>query len=134
MQGVAGETNACYIASIYNQLSSNGTQVFVNSNGKLGTTPSSRRFKDDIKPMDEASDAILALKPVTFHYKEDQKPSPSLGSWLKTWKRSTAIWSFATRKVKPNSVRYEAINAILLNEFLKEHKKFRIGSRAEQKA
>jgi hypothetical protein len=62
----ANESNSCYIGNIWAQTSSNGAAVFVNSSGKLGTTTSSRRFKEDIKPMERASEALLALKPVTF--------------------------------------------------------------------
>jgi hypothetical protein len=129
MQGVAGESNACYIASIYNQLSSNGTQVFVNSNGKLGTTPSSRRFKDNIKPMAEASDVILALKPVTFHYKKDPNAIPQFGLVAEDVEAVNPDLVVRDNEGQANSVRYEAINAMLLNEFLKAHRKL-----AEQEA
>ena len=122
VEGVAGESNACYIGSIFNQLSSGGTQVFVNTNGKLGTTPSSRRFKDDIKPMDDASDAILALKPVTFHYKQDPKAIPQFGLVAEDVEVVNPDLVIRDRDGKANSVRYEAVNAMLLNEFLKEHK------------
>ena len=75
MEGVAGESNACYIASIFNQTSTGGTQVFINASGKVGTITSSRRFKEEIKPMDEASQLILALRPVTFPYKSEIDPA-----------------------------------------------------------
>src|SRR4029077_3078033 len=71
MNGVGGESNTCYIGSIFGQTASGGTAVFINSNGQLGTATSSRRFKDDIKPMDKASEALLALEPVTFRYKKE---------------------------------------------------------------
>jgi hypothetical protein len=67
MFGVAGENSACYIASIFGQISASGVPVIINSNNKLGTNPSSKRFKEGIKPMDKASESLLALKPVTFH-------------------------------------------------------------------
>ena len=70
MLGVAGESNACYIASIFGQTSASGAAVSINSSGKLGTITSSRRFKDDIKPMDKASEAVFALNPVAFRYKK----------------------------------------------------------------
>ncbi len=71
--GAAGAdvSHSCYIGNIFNQSSPSGLAVFVNSDGKLGTIMSSRRFKEDIKPMDKASEAILALQPVTFRYKKD---------------------------------------------------------------
>jgi Chaperone of endosialidase len=121
MNGVASESNACYIASIYNQLSSNGTQVFVNSNGKLGTTPSSRRFKDNIRPMAEASDVILALKPVTFNYKKDPAGIPQFGLVAEDVEAVNPDLVVRDNEGQANSVRYDAINAMLLNEFLKEH-------------
>ena len=77
MAGVNGENNSCYISSIFGQTSSGGTPVFINSEGKLGTTTSSRRFKEDIKPMDNASEALFALKPVTFRYKKEIDPQGS---------------------------------------------------------
>ena len=74
MTGVAGESNACYIKSIFMQTSAGGIPVFIDSNNKLGTTTSSKRFKEDIKPMGNASEAILALRPVSFRYKKEIDP------------------------------------------------------------
>ena len=70
---VAGEnvSDSCYIGNIFGVTSSGGTAVFVNSNGKLGTATSSRRFKEEIRPMERASEALFALKPVTFRYKKE---------------------------------------------------------------
>ena len=75
MTGVAGESNACYIASIFGQTSANGIPVLINSDNKLGTTTSSKRFKQDIKPIDTASEALFAVKPVTFRYKKEIDPT-----------------------------------------------------------
>ena len=74
-------SNACYIGSIFDQTSASGIPVVINSNNKLGTVTSSKRFKEDIKPMGKASESILALKPVTFRYKEeiDALGSPQFG-------------------------------------------------------
>jgi hypothetical protein len=72
--GVAGESNACYIKSIFGATSANGIQVLVNSSNKLGTTTSSRRFKQAIKLMDRDSEALFALNPVTFRYKDEIDP------------------------------------------------------------
>ena len=69
--GVAGESNACYIKSIFGQTSANGIPVLVNSDNKLGTMTSSARFKDQIKPMDKASEALFGFKPVAFRYKKE---------------------------------------------------------------
>jgi len=126
MSGVAGESNACYIASIFGQTSVNGIPVLINSDNKLGTTTSSRRFKDDIKSMDKASEAILALKPVTFHYKKEIDPSGISQFGLVAEEVEKVNPDLVVRDAdgKPYSVRYEAVNAMLLNEFLKEHKAF----------
>jgi 2,3-bisphosphoglycerate-independent phosphoglycerate mutase len=125
MQGIAGENQACYIASIFGQVSSGGTAVFINSAGKLGTATSSRRFKDDIKPMDKASDMILALKPVTFRYKKeiDPKGVQQFGLVAEEVEAVNPDLVVRDKEGKVNTVRYDAVNAMLLNEFLKEHRK-----------
>jgi hypothetical protein len=124
--GASGEnvSNSCYIGSIFSQLSSGGTGVFINSAGKLGTTTSSRRFKDDIKPMDKASEVILALKPVIFHYKKDIDPqgAPQFGLVAEDVENVNPDLVVRDGDGKVNTVRYEAVNAMLLNEFLKEHR------------
>ena len=81
MQGSAGESNTCYIKSIFGQTATGGSAVFIDANSKLGTLTSSKRFKEEIKPMDKASDALFALKPVSFRYKKDIDPAgtPQLG-------------------------------------------------------
>jgi len=102
-----------------------GTQVVVNANGKLGVTTSSARFKDDIKPMDKASEAILALKPVTFHYKSDNTNTPQFGLIAEEVAKVNADLVVRDNKGQIYTVRYDAVNAMLLNEFLKEHRKVR---------
>ncbi len=123
--GVDGENDSCYIGSIFGRTSSGGVAVFVNSDGKLGTTTSSRRFKKDIKPMDKASEALLALKPVTFRYKKEIDPQgiPQFGLVAEEVEKVNPKLVVRDREGKVNTVRYEAVNAMLLNEFLKEHKK-----------
>jgi hypothetical protein len=125
MAGVNGENNSCYISSIFGQTSSGGTPVFINSEGKLGTTTSSRRFKEDIKPMDNASEALFALKPVTFRYKKeiDRNALPQFGLIAEDVADVNPQLVVRDKEGKVNTVRYEQINAMLLNEFLKEHKK-----------
>jgi len=117
---------ATYIAGISGATASGGAAVFVAADGKLGTLTSSARFKDEIKPMDEASAAILALKPVTFRYKKevDPKSVPQFGLVAEDVEKVNPDLVVRDEKGKPYSVRYEAINAMLLNEFLKEHKAF----------
>ena len=122
----ADVSNSCFIGNI-NGVNEGGTisAVYINSNGQLGTQapPSSRRFKKGIKPMDQASEAILALRPVTFHYKSDNTATPQFG-----------LIAEEVAAVNPNlvvrdadgeiyTVRYDQVNAMLLNEFLKEHRK-----------
>src|SRR5262249_46236763 len=92
-------------------------------NGKVGTLPSSRRFKDDIQLMDKTSEAILALKPVTFHYKSDKKCSLRFGLIAEEVAEVDPNLVALDKEGKPFSVRYEQVNAMLLNEFLKEHRK-----------
>jgi Chaperone of endosialidase len=123
--GVAGESNACYIASIFGQTSPNGVAVFINSNNKLGTATSSERFKDNIKPMDKASEALFALKPVTFRYKKDIDPLgiPQLGLVAEDVEKVNPDLVVRDKEKRPYSVRYDQVNAMLLNEFLKEHRK-----------
>jgi hypothetical protein len=125
MSGVAGENNSCYIASIFGQLIDPATAlvVGVDGNGKLGTAASSRRFKHDIKPMDKSSEAILALKPVTFHYKSDAKGTPQFGLIAEEVAAVNPNLVVCDKNGELLSVRYEAVNAMLLNEFLKEHRK-----------
>ena len=124
MLGVAGESNACYIASIFGQTSPSGAAVSVNSSGKLGTMTSSRRFKDDIKPMDKASEALFALNPVTFRYKKDLDPQkiPQFGLVAEDVEKINPDLVVRDAEGKPYTVRYDAVNAMLLNEFLKEHR------------
>ena len=113
------------IAGIYEVTAADGIPVVVNSNGRLGTCPSSGRFKDGIKAMDGASEAILALKPVTFRYKHELDPAgtPQFGLVAEDVEKVNPDLVARDEQGKPYSVRYEAVNAMLLNEFLKEHKK-----------
>jgi hypothetical protein len=125
--GAAGADvdNGCYIGNIFNQSSPSGTAVFVNSAGKLGTTVSSGRFKDDIKPMAKTSEAILALKPVTFRYKKEFDPTgiAQFGLVAEDVEKVNPDLVVRDKEGKPYSVRYDQINAMLLSEFLKEHRK-----------
>jgi Chaperone of endosialidase len=138
--GVAGESNtiriganlddtpgasACHIGGIYNQLVDPATasSMAIDATGKLGTALSSRRFKHDIKPMDKASEAILALKPVTFHYESDAKNTPCFGLIAEEVAGVNPDLVVRNEKGEIWTVRYDQINAMLLNEFLKEHKK-----------
>jgi Chaperone of endosialidase len=125
MVGVAGESDSCYIRSIFARPVEpvSGVFVVVDSNGKLGTLLSSRRFKHDIKPMDKASEAILALKPVTFHYKSDAKGTPQFGLIAEDVQAVNPNLVVRDKNGELLTVRYEQVNAMLLNEFLKEHKK-----------
>ena len=132
-RGVAGESNAIrvgtqgthtstFIAGISGETVT-GSAVFISSLGRLGTAPSSQRFKDDIKPMDRASEAILALKPVTFHYKKELDPKATKQFGLVAEEVEKINPNLVVRDTEGNAytVRYDAVNAMLLNEFLKEH-------------
>jgi uncharacterized coiled-coil protein SlyX len=114
---------AAYIAGINGTTASGGNAVYVNSDGQLGTLTSSARFKDEIKPMDQSSEAILALKPVTFRYKHeiDPKGIPQFGLVAEEVEKVNPDLVVHDAEGKVYSVRYEAVNAMLLNEFLKEH-------------
>ena len=124
--GAAGHDvdNSCYIGNIWNQASPSGTTVFVDQDGKLGTTLSSRRFKDDIKPMAKTSEAILALQPVTFRYKKQFDPTgiAQFGLVAEDVEKVNPDLVVRDKEGKPYSVRYDQVNAMLLNEFLKEHR------------
>ena len=134
--GVAGESNTIrigtvgthantFIAGISGVTVAGGVGVIINSSGHLGTVVSSERFKDEIKPMDKASEAILALKPVTFRYKHDLDPEgiPQFGLVAEQVEQVNPALVARDAQGKVYTVRYEAVNAMLLNEFLKEHGK-----------
>jgi hypothetical protein len=101
-----------------------GSPVNIDSNGQLGVAPSSERFKDGIKPMDKASEALLSLRPVTFHYKKtiDPKGAPQFGLVAEDVEKVNPDLVVRDAEGKAFTVRYEAVNAMLLNEFLKEHR------------
>jgi hypothetical protein len=122
--GVAGESNTTRIRNIYPSVAS-GRAVYVNSDNKIGTLVSSRRFKDEIKPMDKASETILALNPVTFRYKKEIEPNGAIMFGLIAEEVEKVEPDLVTRndKGEAEAVRYEAVNAMLLNEFIKEHRK-----------
>jgi len=122
--GVAGESNTTRIGNVYSSVASSRA-VYVNSDNKIGTLASSRRFKDEIKPMDKASETILALKPVTFRYKKEIEPDGVIMFGLIAEEVEKVDPYLVTRndKGKAETVRYDAVNAMLLNEFLKEHRK-----------
>jgi hypothetical protein len=117
-----GTQTATYIAGIHGATATNGLAVFVDMDGKLGTMTSSARFKEDISPMDKASESILALKPVTFHYKNDAMETPQFGLVAEEVAKVNPGLVVLDRDGHPYTVRYEQVNAMLLNEFLKEHR------------
>jgi hypothetical protein len=121
--GTGGTHNATFIAGISGSPIA-GAAVVVNGNGRLGVATSSARFKDEIKPMDQASEAILVLKPVSFHYKKeiDREGMPQFGLVAEEVEKVNPALVTRDADGKPFTVRYEAVNAMLLNEFLKEHK------------
>jgi len=121
--GATAVNDTTWIRNIYDSVAS-GRAVYVNSDHKLGTLSSSRRYKEEIKPMDKASEAILALKPVAFRYKKEIDPARLLSFGLIAEEVAKINPDLITcdDKGNPQTVRYDAVNAMLLNEFLKEHK------------
>jgi hypothetical protein len=133
-EGVADDSNTIrigtnqrgtFIAGIRGATTANANAipVLIDSAGQLGTLSSSRRFKKEIEPMDKASEAILALKPVTFHYKSDNTGMPQFGLIAEEVARVNPDLVVRDKNGEIYTVRYDAVNAMLLNEFLKEHKK-----------
>src|SRR5437660_10867173 len=102
-----------------------GVGVIIDSNGHLGTVVSSERFKDSSKPMNKASEVSLALKPVTFHYKKELDPEgiPQFGLVAEEVEKVNPDLVARDDQGKVYTVRYEAVNAMLLNEFLKERRR-----------
>jgi len=124
--GVAGAnvSNSCFLGGVFGQTSSGGAAVFINSSGKLGTSTSSRRFKEEIKPMERTSEALFALKPVTFRYMKQIDPAGThqFGLVAEEVEKVNSDLVVRDQEGKPYTVRYDAVNAMLLNEFLKEHR------------
>ena len=116
-------SNSCYIGQIFGATISNGTAVVINASGKLGTNTSSRRFKEEIRPMGKTSEALFALKPVAFRYKKkiDPEHKAQFGLVAEDVENVNPDLIVRDNDGKPYSVRYDQVNAMLLNEFLKEH-------------
>jgi uncharacterized coiled-coil protein SlyX len=131
------EDNSCFISNIFGApVGGDAVPVSVDSTGKLGTFTSSRRYKKDIKAIDKASEAILSLKPVTFHYKSDKTNTAQFGLIAEEVAEADPDLVVCDKDGQLLTVRYDAVNAMLLNEFLKEHKAFLEEQRkvAEQQA
>jgi len=118
-------SNSTWIGNVYGVTTQNGTTapVVVSADGQLGTVASSERFKKDIATMEKASEVILSLRPVTFHYKTDAKGTPQFGLIAEEVAKVNPALVLLDKEGKPFTVRYDAVNAMLLNEFLKEHRK-----------
>ena len=118
-------SSTTWIANVYGITTQSGTTapVIVSDHGQLGTVVSSERFKKDITTMEKASEAILSLRPVTFHYKSDVKDIPQFGLIAEEVAKVNPALVLPDKEGKPYTVRYDAVNAMLLNEFLKEHRK-----------
>ena len=120
----ANVDNSCYVGNIWQQ--PGGSQaVYVSASGKLGAQVSSKRFKDEIKRMEQASEVIYRLKPVSFRYKAEIEPARprSFGLIAEDVEAVDPDLILRDKEGKPYTVRYDAVNAMLLNEFLKEHRK-----------
>src|SRR5437763_1651963 len=121
--GTVGTQTSTFIAGVSVSAIAGGA-VVVNNKGRLGVASSSQRFKDQIKPMEKASEAVLALRPVTFRYKPEVDPerAPQFGLVAEDVEKVNPDLVARDEQGKPYTVRYEAVNAMLLNEFLKEHR------------
>jgi hypothetical protein len=121
----ANVTDTCFIGNIRGTTTQNNDAipVLIDSAGQLGTASSSRRYKTDIKPMDKASESILALKPVSFRYKVHKDITPQFGLIAEQVAEINPNLVIYDADGKPYTVRYDAVNAMLLNEFLKEHRR-----------
>jgi trimeric autotransporter adhesin len=121
----ANVSNSCFIGRIRGVTTANADAipVLIDSAGQLGTMSSSRRFKKQIKPMDQASEFIHALKPVTFQYKSDNTNRPEFGLIAEEVAEVNPDLVIRDENGEIYTVRYDAVNAMLLNEFLKEHRK-----------
>jgi trimeric autotransporter adhesin len=132
--GTTGTQAKTFLAAVRGVIVTGGTAVVVNATGQLGVKASSARFKEGIKSMDRASEAILSLQPVTFRYKKTLDPSaqPQFGLVAEQVAKVDPDLVVSDEKGKPFSVRYEEVNAMLLNEFLKEHRKVEEQTRRQQ--
>ena len=124
--GTSGTQGATFIAGIRGVPVSGGQPVAISSGGRLGVKASSIRFKEAIKPMDKASEAILSLRPVTFRYKKELDPrgAPQFGLVAEDVAKVDPDLVMTDDQGKPFTVRYDEVNAMLLNEFLKEHRRY----------
>jgi hypothetical protein len=120
----ANVSNSCFVGHIRGVTTQNADAiaVLIDSAGQLGTVSSSARFKKEIKPMDKASETILALNPVVFHYKSDKTNTPQFGLIAEEVAAINPDLVIRDENGEIYTVRYEAVNAMLLNEFLKEHR------------
>ena len=121
----ADVSNTTWIANVYAVTTQSGVTapVVVSDTGQLGTVVSSERFKKDIATMNRASEAVLSLRPVSFHYKTDTKGTPQFGLIAEEVAKVNPALVLPDKEGKPYTVRYDAVNAMMLNEFLKEHKR-----------
>ena len=121
--GGANVTNSCFIGHVRGATTAHADAipVLIDSAGQLGTVSSSQRFKHNIKGMDKTSEGILALKPVTFHYKSDKTNTPQFGLIAEDVAKVNPDLVVRDENGEIYTVRYDAVNAMLLNEFLKEH-------------
>jgi hypothetical protein len=122
--GTVGTHTATFIAGITGTAVT-GAAVVVDSNGRLGTVTSSKRFKEEIRPMNKTSEAIFSLEPVTFRYKKEIDPAGTSQFGLVAEEVAKVNPALVVRDKNGEiyTVRYDAVNAMLLNEFLKEHRK-----------
>jgi len=124
--GIPGSNvgDSFYVGNVFEtSIDPDNLPVYIDFTGRLGTPSSSRRFKDRVTSMEKASEAILSLRPVKFHYKTDATGIPQFGLIAEEVAKVDPDLVVRDKDGKPYTVRYDAVNAMLLNEFLKEHRK-----------
>jgi hypothetical protein len=117
-------SDSCFIGNIVGSTVANANFVLIDTaTGQLGNNPSSERFKKDIGPMGKTSEEIFSLKPVTYPYKDDETSTPQFGLVAEEVAKVNPALITVDKEGKPYSVRYDKVDAMLLNEFLKDHHK-----------
>ena len=124
--GTGGQTNTP-IAGIHGITITGGTAVYVNTNGRLGTILSSRRYKQDIEEMGDASSNLMELRPVAFHYRPEYAAGPRTMQYGLIAEEVAEVYPelvvYDPETGQPQTVSYHLVNAMLLNEMQKQQRK-----------
>lgn len=123
---IGNSISSVFISGVYGSTVASGSAVFVNSSGQLGTITSSRRYKEDIREMGDATDGLMKLRPVTFYYKREYDKGPRLLQYGLIAEEVEEVYPGLVqynKKGEPNTVYYQFVNAMLLNEVQKQHRR-----------